>query len=144
MDCAAAFARQVNGLLGAALAGALVLTTGAAVGDVQVRVVLHGGEPPLQPGWQDVVEASFVPTGAEVIFTTLAFTTSCLFTLPAPSYRACWSGCGMGDDYDGAVGPQDAVVNVFELALWPAPTAPDAVLRAESERGRSAHPAHVL
>lgn len=41
------FAGQCNGLLGASVPGALILTTGTALGDVLMRLVVHEEEPPL-------------------------------------------------------------------------------------------------
>ena len=136
-----AFACQSNGLLGAAQPGALVLVTGTALGDVAVRLVLHEGPPPLTPAWQDVVEASFAPLEPMVRLLTWDGEEVCTFDLPGSSYRVRWSGFGLDVNYDGHVesGAQETD-NVFELALWPAPAAADAVLRQDSVRGREAHP----
>ncbi len=133
------FAGQAHGLVGAAEPGRLTLVTGTHTGDVGLRVVLHDAEPPLDSRWEDVVEASFIPTGPDVALAGLTDAIACEFRLPAASYRARWSGTGMDEAYDGTVGADDALVDTFELAFWPAAPRPAAVVRQESERGRVAH-----
>ena len=119
-----------------------MLTTGTAVGEVAVRLVLHEEPPPLAAQWQDVVEASLVPSGPAARLLTWQRQQVCTLALPASSYRVRWSGCGMDVGYDGLVQTGAAQTdNVFELALWPAPISADAVLREDSIRGREAHPA---
>jgi hypothetical protein len=139
VEYGAAFAGQVNGLLGAALPGVLVMVTGTAVGDVGLRVAVHGSEPPVGAQWGDVVEAPFTPVGREVQVAGLMNAVACVIELAPGDYRARWSGRGIDEAYDLAVGPGDPLVDVFELALWPAAPAPDAILRRGSRSGSAAH-----
>jgi len=138
-DFSAAFSGQENGLVGAGEPGCLVLVTGTHTGDVGLRVVLHDDAPPVDPRWEDVVEATFVPAGPEVTLLGLMSDAACVFPLPAPSYRARWSGTGIDEAYDGTVGADDALVDTFELAFWPAAPLPAEIVRQASRRGREAH-----
>lgn len=139
MEYGAAFSGQVNGLLGAGVPGALVLVTGTACGDVGLRIVVHESEPPIGAEWEDVVEASFAPAGPEVNVAGPMSNVVCVMELSPGDYRARWSGRGMDEAYDLTVGPDEPLVDVFELAFWPAPPAPDAVLRRDSRCGYQAH-----
>ena len=134
-----AFAGQVNGMLGAGVPGALLLWTGTAVGDVGLRVVVHGSEPPVGDEWEDVVEAPFTPLGPELHVAGSMSDVVCSVPLDPGSYRARWSGRGIDEAYDLTVGEDDPLVDRFELALWPAAAASDAVLRRNSRRGSWQH-----
>lgn len=57
---------QSNGLAGAAIPGFIFLTTGLHTGPVRFRAELLDRKPPLDQRWEDVVEVSFEPTGADV------------------------------------------------------------------------------
>ncbi len=138
-DYSAAFADQENGLVGAGEPGCVVLTTGTHTGDVGLRVVLHDEAPPVDAGWEDVVEATFVPAGPEVTVLGLMSDAVCELPLPGSSYRVRWSGAGIDAAYDGTVFADEPLVDTFELAFWPAGHARPEVLRAESRRGREAH-----
>ncbi|GAA1608502.1 hypothetical protein GCM10009804_75310 [Kribbella hippodromi] len=76
-DC---FAGQQNGLCGAASAGKLFLITGLHSGQVDFTVELHDEEPPLDDSWEDVVEASYRPSG--------------------PAMLICWPGDNAAWDLD--------------------------------------------
>lgn len=138
-DFSAAFLGQENGLVGAGEPGCLILITGTHTGDVGLRVVLHDDAPPVDSHWEDIVEATFVPAAPEVTLLGLMRDDACAFLLPASTYRVRWSGTGMDEAYDGAVGPDEALVDTFELAFWPAAPAPAQILRQASRRGRDAH-----
>src|ERR1700712_5653824 len=96
-DLMKARAGQVNGLLGAAEAGALSMVTGLHTGRVGFRLELLDSDPPLSPDWEEVVEASFtVPETAEMLLA--AFEESTSIDLPAfTSYRARYCAIGMDD-----------------------------------------------
>lgn len=136
-----AFAGQANGLLGAGDPGALVLVCGTHTGHVGLRVVLHDAEPPLDDAWEDVVEATFVPAGRAVTVAGLMDDVVATVELAPATYRVRWSGTGVDEAYDGVVMAHEPLIDRFELALWPAPPAPDRVLRQGSVRGREAHAA---
>ena len=61
-----AFSGQQNGLCGGAWPGFLFLTTGLNVGYVPFRVERHDEAPPVDDGWEDIVEVSFRPATPEV------------------------------------------------------------------------------
>jgi hypothetical protein len=61
IDLKAAFARQQNGLCGAADPGSLFLITGLHTGSVDFRVEHHDHEPPTDASWEEIVEVSFRP-----------------------------------------------------------------------------------
>jgi hypothetical protein len=63
-DLAEAFAGQRAGLCGAAVPGALWLSTGLHTGHVGFTVEVHDQAPPLDPVWEDAVEVSFRPASA--------------------------------------------------------------------------------
>ena len=138
-DYGAAFAGQEHGLVGAGEPGCLVLVTGTHTGAVGLRVVLHDDAPPVDPRWEDVVEATFVPAGPEVTVAGLMSDAVCVVPLPAPGYRVRWSGSGRDEAYDGTVGPDEALVDTYELAFWPAAPHPGQIVRQASRRGRDAH-----
>ena len=58
-DMADHFTGQQNGLLGAAVPGALFLVTGLHTGPIWLRVEVLDAEPVLEDDWEDVVEVSF-------------------------------------------------------------------------------------
>lgn len=62
----AAFAGQVNGLCGAATPGSLFMVIGLHTGHVGFTVELHNAAPPMDDGWEDVVEVSFTPTADDI------------------------------------------------------------------------------
>lgn len=57
------FAGQADGLCGAAAPGFLFLVIGLRTGDVGFVVELHDETPPLDDGWEEIVEVSFRPAG---------------------------------------------------------------------------------
>ncbi|MFC3688725.1 hypothetical protein [Aquipuribacter hungaricus] len=120
---------QVNGLVGAAQPERLSIVTGMHTGHVPLRVEALQAAPEPEEGWEDVVEASLT-TGAADMYLS-AFQDSYPVTLPAAgTYRVRWSARGMEEarqaDARDEGGP---VVDRYLMQLWPAPLAPDAVLR---------------
>ncbi|MGK8503584.1 hypothetical protein [Nocardia asiatica] len=71
------FAGQSAGLCGAAVPGALWLTTGLHTGNVGFTVEVRGQAPPLDPAWEDVVEVSFYPVSAHSSLMQWAGEASC-------------------------------------------------------------------
>jgi hypothetical protein len=57
------FGGQCNGLCGAAIPGFLFLITGLHTGYVGFTAELHDEPPPVNEGWQEIVETSFHPMG---------------------------------------------------------------------------------
>lgn len=120
-----AFAGQSNGLCGAAVAGFLFLVTGQHTGEVPLSVQLHEEAPPLEPEWQEVVEASFRPVSAQAV---LAQWGGGFFPLGLEeiSYRVRYCARGFDEAHQGGVYDR---FDAYLLQFWPAPPAPDEVIR---------------
>lgn len=134
-----AFRGQRNGLCGAGADGALFLVIGTHTGEVPVRVVLASGEPEAGD-WEEVVEVSFTPTTSDITLEGWGGMFGVELLLPMATYRAQWSGNGFeaGKRQDVAT-PDRPAPDRYELTLWPAPAAPDEVLRVTSEEARYWH-----
>ncbi|WP_203669301.1 hypothetical protein [Cellulomonas pakistanensis] len=127
-----AYAGQANGLCGARRPGALSLRTGTHTGPVPVRIEAHLTRPEVPDGWQDVVEVPFTPAGPR--YALSAFDSAENIEVPAEVGRARWCADRMDDGYDGARMDDDPVTDRYLLQLWPAPPAPEAVVRTSSRR----------
>ena len=130
------FARggQANGLCGAAQPGVLAMTTGLHTGSVPVRVEALDRAPSSLGLWEEVVEVPL--TAGTTQYWLAAFDSGVEVTLPATgSYRVRWSATGMQEAHDGQQVRMDGDPGLdrYLLKLWPAPPAPDAVLRQTSE-----------
>ncbi|MBD5786484.1 hypothetical protein IF650_09845 [Cellulosimicrobium terreum] len=124
---------QENGLLGARSPHALTMTTGLHTGGVPFRVEWHEMEPPLDDAWQDVVEASVELVVRELVLATFDDGSS----VRAPRlgwHRARYSGTEMdaGREMDCPT-PGESAPDSYLLQLWPAPPAPDRVVKVTSE-----------
>ncbi|MBW6435656.1 hypothetical protein KZ829_18095 [Actinoplanes hulinensis] len=138
-ELVSARAGQRNGILGAAAPGILSMITGLHTGRVPFRVEWHDSEPPVDPWWEDVVEVSYQPPGTEVAL--CAFEQFVHLTLPrADSLRArfCAEGMDEGAEQDTAF-DEDPGPDRYLLALWPAPPAPEAIVRETSDQASYWH-----
>jgi hypothetical protein len=131
------FAGQVQGLCGTAVPGLVQLRTGTHTGDVVIRVELHDSEPAYDERWEDVVEASWTATGDRVALAGLMSAPAVEFDLPVGDYRIRYAGRDMDHERD-----EDLPTDTYLLQLWPAPIAPDVVLRETSGAAAYWH-AHV-
>lgn len=130
-DLVAARGGQVNGLLGAALPGVLSVLTATHTGSVPLRVEAGAAAPVLNDAADDVVEASFEARSVDLRLQT--FDDGADLTLPAAgSYRARLSCSAWDAAHDGTEDEDGTVPDRYLLQLWPAPPAPDAVLRQRS------------
>ncbi len=124
---------QANGLCGAAVPGLLFLITGLHTGRTRVTVDLLDAPSPIADEWEDVVEASFRPATARVVLMQWAGEASWPLPLAAIDYRVRYIGNGMdrarGRDTLPAGEP---LLDRYLLQFWPAPPAPDAVIRETS------------
>lgn len=130
-DMEANFAGQVNGLCGAGVAEGLWLITGLHTGTVPVTVEEHDGVPPVDDAWEEVVEAScaFAATTA-----FLGWDDGSMIEVPAGPLRVRYCAVGMDAGRAADVRSEDEPeIDRYLLQLWPAPPAPDAVLRQTSE-----------
>lgn len=122
-------AGQSNGLCGAAIPGALNMVTGLHTGSVPLRVEALAAAPPLDDAWEDVVEVPLFAPDREYMLS--AFEEFHEVTLPqVGSLRARWSAQGMdaAREADNRLDGESAL-DAYLLQLWPAPPAPDVVLR---------------
>ncbi|MFJ9411300.1 hypothetical protein [Streptomyces sp. NPDC101393] len=132
-DLAEAFAGQSGGLCGAAVPGALWLTTGLHTGDVGFTVEVHGQAPPLETAWEDVVEASFRPGSAGSALVLWAGEVSWELGLEETDYRVryCAKGMDQASQQETRL-DHEPQLDCYLLQFWPAPPAPDRVLRRTS------------
>ncbi|MET8851575.1 hypothetical protein [Amycolatopsis sp. NPDC004625] len=130
-DLAACFTGQRNGLCGAAVPGHLFLITGLHTGDVGFTAEVHETEPP-DSGAEDVVEASFHAGGRAVLVTWGGEHWWDLELAPG-DYRVRYGGTAMdaGRERDTRLG-REPRQDSYLLQFWPAPPAPDAVVRETS------------
>ncbi|TBO60289.1 hypothetical protein EYS09_07500 [Streptomyces kasugaensis] len=130
---AEAFAGQSAGLCGAAVPGALWLTTGLHTGDVGFTVEVHDQAPPLDAAWEDVVEVSFRPASGSSALLQWAGEASWELGLEETDYRVryCAKGMDEADRQDTRVDglPQ---LDCYLLQFWPELPAPDRVLKQTS------------
>lgn len=133
-DLQESFAGQSAGLCGAATPGLLWLSTGLHTGDVSFAVEVHDAAPPLDPAWEDVVEVSFRPVSADSALVQWAWEASWELHLQETDYRVRY--CAQGMD---AAHRQDTRLDAeppldrYLLQFWPAPPAPDEVLKQTSQ-----------
>jgi hypothetical protein len=126
-DLFAHFSGQANGLLGAATPSLLCLITGVADGDIGFTVEVCEREPLLEDSWEDSVEASFSPATPVVMFLDLEWRVLCEIPLGEETYRLRYAARGMDAGHAGTA------MDVYSLWFWPAPHAPDAVVRQTSK-----------
>jgi hypothetical protein len=121
---------QRNGLLGAAIDGALVMSIGSQYGSIPIRIEVMDSAPPIDPEWEEVVEASFIGVGGQHVLSSVDDVK--LIDLPVGVFRARWSGSDM--DLGSDLGSTDGVApDHYLLQLWPAAAVdPDVVLRHTS------------
>lgn len=127
-------AGQRNGICGAAQAGVLSMMTGLHTGTVPFRVSLTELEPPLDPGWEEVVEVDFEPEDTELVLAT--FNDFVQILLPClGTYRAryCASGMDQAREQDTRLDGDD-VTDRYLLALWPATPSGEKVVRQASQQ----------
>lgn len=136
---------QVNGLLGAATGDALSMMTGTHTGEVPVRIEWHETEPALDDAWDDVVEASIDITGSDMRLA--AFDDMRDVQLPATGphrVRMCAAGFEAARREED-LAEDEPVPDRYLLQLWPAPAAPDAIVRVSGPAAQYWHDeAHKL
>lgn len=129
-----AFAGQANGLCGATVPGALFMITGLHTGQVHFRVERHDEPPGLDESWGEIVEASFSPASSVTSLVEWAGEAHWPFALGEASLRARYcarrmdAGRALDTALEGELAPDR-----YLLQLWPAPPAPDLVVKQTSE-----------
>jgi hypothetical protein len=134
------FSGQQNGLCGAAADGALFVITGLHTGDVGFTVELHDEAPPIDDAWEEIVEASYQPTGPAALVTWAGDGGSWPLDLNEVDYRV--RDCGWGMDAGHQAGPPtdgEPLVDRYLLQLWPAPPEPDRVIKVTSAQAAYWH-----
>lgn len=129
-----AFAGQQNGLCGAAVPGGLFLVTGIHTGYVNLQVQIHHAAPPVDEGWDEIVEVSWTLNSGPVVLQDWDAEPVCEIPLESGSYRVRYAARRFGEaepDDDEEDGGQEAIES-YSLSFWPAPRADDAVLKQTS------------
>ncbi|MGP2435770.1 hypothetical protein [Streptomyces sp. JW3] len=128
-----AFAGQSQGLCGAAAPGFLWLITGLHTGSVGFTVELHEQEPALDPAWEEAVEASFRPMSAQTLLAPEDSGTAWDLGLPMTDHRVRYRARGFDEGRNRDTrSPGQPPADTYLLQFWPAPPAPDRVLRQTS------------
>ncbi|NMO52306.1 hypothetical protein HH310_14000 [Actinoplanes sp. TBRC 11911] len=138
-DLIDARAGQRNGLCGANAAGVLSMVTGLHTGRVPFVVEWHDTEPVLGDEWEDVVEVPFQPAQPDLFLSSFQhFFPVRLPTVTAVRARYCATAMDAARKADTVLAEQ-ATIDRYLLALWPAAPAPDAIVRLTSEAAQSWH-----
>lgn len=124
---------QQNGLCGAALPGSMFLITGLHTGRVAFTVKLHDSEPPMGEEWEEIVEASFRPSG-ETFLVCWGGGGSWPLDLAEADYRVRYSAAGMDEAREvDVVMDDEPCVDRYLLQFWPAPPSADRIVRQTSQ-----------
>ncbi|MGW2419585.1 hypothetical protein ACWC0C_10070 [Streptomyces sp. NPDC001709] len=133
-DLAEAFAGQSSGLCGAAIPGTLWLTTGLHTGNVGFTVEVHDEAPPLEPGWEDVVEVSFRPVSDHRALVLWGGEGFWELDLEETDHRVRYCAKGMDAAHEEDTRLDDEPqLDSYLLQFWPAPPAPDRVVHQTSQ-----------
>jgi hypothetical protein len=143
-DLPAGFKGQSNGLLAAATPGLLFLLTSRSSGNVRLDIDVWASERPLEEVWEECVEASFMPAGLPVRLVGwgmdfTAGTSVCEIPLEQRPYRVRYCARGMDAAWDLHALEPESAVDSYLLAFWPAPCAPDAIVKQTSDAARTMH-----
>ncbi|MET8947212.1 hypothetical protein ABZX30_27555 [Streptomyces sp. NPDC004542] len=129
-----AFAGQSGGLCGAAVPGALWLSTGLHTGRVGFVVEVHDVPPAVDPDWEEVVEVSFRPLTERTSLVQWAGEAAWDLDLTRTDHRVryCARGMDRGRERDTRVHGEPQA-DSYLLQFWPAPPRPDRVIRRTSQ-----------
>ncbi|WP_228539438.1 hypothetical protein [Nocardia sp. XZ_19_385] len=136
-----AFAGQNSGLCGAAVPGALFLSTGLHTGKVGFTVEVRSHAPALDPAWEEVVEVSFYPLSEQSFLLQWAGEASWELDLKEGlDYRVRYCAQGMDQAREKDVRLDDEPLqDRYLLQFWPAPPEPDRIVRQTSQDAASSH-----
>ncbi|SDP49917.1 hypothetical protein SAMN04489867_2669 [Pedococcus dokdonensis] len=138
-DLVAARRGQANGLAGAQVPHQLGMVTGLHTGGLPLVVTWSETAPEVEDEWQDVVEVSVELTTPELTIATFDHAYGC--EVPQAGWhraRYCASAMDEGQELD-TLEDGETAPDRYLLQLWPAPQAPDAVLREGSETAAEWH-----
>ncbi|MFJ4767712.1 hypothetical protein ACIP88_01170 [Streptomyces uncialis] len=133
-DLAEALGGQRNGLCGAATPGLLWLVTGLHTGSVGFTVEVHDQAPPLDAGWEEIVEASFRPASTSTALVEWGGEDSWDLGLDEIDHRVryCAARMDTANQQDTRF-PDEPELDRYLLQFWPAPPGPDRILKQTSE-----------
>ncbi|MFQ6329154.1 hypothetical protein ACLMAL_23875 [Nocardia sp. CWNU-33] len=136
-----AFAGQNSGLCGAAVPGALFLSTGLHTGNVGFTVEVRSQAPALDPAWEEVVEVSFYPLSEQSFLLQWAGEASWELDLKEGlDYRVRYCAQGMDQAREKDVRLDDEPLqDRYLLQFWPAPPEPDRIVRQTSQNAAYSH-----
>lgn len=123
---------QRNGLCGATTPGQLSFVTGLHTGHVRFAIEWSDSKPAIDDVWEEVVEVPVVISQHELVLS--AFEDSRVVQVPTTGpHRARFNAVGMdeGNAQDTAA-PGEPGPDRYLLQLWPAPAAPDEIVRQTS------------
>ncbi len=139
-DMEATFYDQSNGLCGAAVSGTLFLITGLHTGRVGFRVERHDHEPPMDDTYEEIIEVSYRPKSAEVALVEWSAQVTHPLVLQAIDYRVRYSARGMDAGHAAdTILDGEPMVDSYLLQFWPAPPAPDCIVKQTSENAAYWH-----
>lgn len=130
---------QSNGLCGGAVPGALFLTVGIHTGSVPLRVMLYDAAPPIDPSWDEIVEASCSFTSVPVHLQSWAGEKSVELALSVGQYRARFCAKSFGTMDELGEGESDASAEDYLLAFWADVPKSDMVIKQTSDRAAYWH-----
>jgi len=134
------FRGQQNGICGAAVPGTLFLITGLHTGIVGFSLDVLPAEPELDDEWEDIVEVSFETHEKDVVLEEWGGEGTHPFELAPGTYRVRYCGRGMDQGSELDTTPDDdTIVDTYALVFWPAPMAPDRIVRQSSENAAYWH-----
>lgn len=129
----AAFAGQQNGLCGGATPGFLFMVTGLHTGRVGFTVERHELPAQVDDSWQDIVEVSFRPTADEVALVQWGGEAAWPLSIEPGDFRVRYSAHGMDEARQAdTILDDEPEKDRYLLQFWPAPPAPDQVLKQTS------------
>lgn len=135
-DVTTDFTEQSNGLCDASTPGVLRLMTASHSGEVRFSVDLFDSEPDVPDDYEDIVEVSFVPESARCSLQGFWGDELGAVELTEAEYRIRYCGRNLDQAHTYEIDAEyDEYVALDEylLQIWPAPAAPDLVLREVSE-----------
>jgi hypothetical protein len=144
-----AFAGQENGLLGVGIPNAVMMRFGLHTGDVHFRLAVAAYAPPVDPEWEEVVEVSWSFSGQiGVVFEEFMPTEpGRRIPLGSGTYRLRFSAknYGVQENWVADGKPPEELPEIggsmeyYELLVWPAPWAPDGVVKATQPSAKGWH-----
>lgn len=129
LDPTACFEGRPSGSCGAAVPGLLYLTTGLHSGQVGFSIELHERPPPVNDGWEEIVEVSFTPASPRIALVGWGGGWAHPLDLDQVDHRVRYCGVGIEEARAADTHLDDEPLDWYLLRFWPAPPQPDRVLK---------------